>query len=85
MFPSDVFQQACHTAACLQCLPLEAPVGRVTEASREVSALPLKAIEPCRTVAKKGRPMKFIDECERSCHCKRKDAVRQVLRDRTAG
>lgn len=46
---------------------------------------PLHACEPRRTVAKKGRPMKIIADYERSCHCKKKDAVRQVLPDRTAG
>ena len=47
---------------------------------------PVKPVcEPRRTVAQKGRPMKLLPEHERSCHCKKKDAVRQVLPDRTAG
>ena len=45
----------------------------------------LHSSEPPRTVPKKGRPMKQIPEHERSCHCKTKDAMRQVLPDRTAG
>lgn len=45
----------------------------------------LHSSEPRRTVAKKGRPMKQITEHERSCHCKTKDAARQVLPDRAAG
>ena len=46
----------------------------------------LRSCEPPRMVAKKGRPMKILhDEHDRSCHCKKKDAVRQVLPDRTSG
>ena len=45
----------------------------------------LHSSEPPRSVAKKGRPMKLVQEYERSCHCKKKDAVRQVLPNRTAG
>jgi hypothetical protein len=41
---SEVFAQACQTAACLQCNSLESPVGRITEPIHEISALPLKPI-----------------------------------------
>jgi hypothetical protein len=45
----------------------------------------LASVEPARQVKLKGRPMKLMYEYERSCQCKKKDAVRQVLPDRTAG
>ena len=45
----------------------------------------LTPVESPRQVPLKGRPMKLLYEHDRSCHCAKKDSVRQVLPDRTAG
>ena len=45
----------------------------------------LTPVESHRQVPLKGRPMKLLHEHDRSCHCAKKDSVRHVLPDRTAG
>ena len=45
----------------------------------------LPGVDPPRSVRLKGKPRKPIGDFTRTCSCKQKDAVRQVLPDRTAG
>ncbi|CAE7254735.1 unnamed protein product [Symbiodinium sp. CCMP2592] len=45
----------------------------------------LSGVDPPRSVRLKGKPRKLIGDFTRTCSCKQKDAVRQVLPDRTAG